>query len=516
MRRSSCSVDNGETLIRLDTSLLESRFDSLTQQWDADLRGIRTQIDVCTGDVRSIAADVNAIQHFLASYHHRQMLTALAANPGGTSGDVANAATEGVLDHFVANATDGSPTENVLGMVAVARRLLTENEALRALLDSATTAISMRTTGDGGLRQEMDQMQHQITQQSRVLQNISSSLGMLGLPIDIGTSEANDDCTSVRMNTFTTPTLDGDSTESLLSHSPLLLSFRRILLRDLTERLTSVVDQQSKDFHDAMAHLEGRLRGSQKGATAVVAAQPPGVIEELQATVLSLSKKIKSVQEQALNRDEFSSLMKTKADSLLLPTKADNAALTDLETRLGARFVELEERCAFADAERTEFRKLLRSLIAAQGHFRTSEIPPSSNEVSGANAQMQPTAFERVTLLGDILPGVGNGHAAPAPMPPSKRDGALADPRGATTPRQLYRVCGTSHSIGLHGVFPSSAAQSKNFNESTASQPRADRSVVAIGVTPTQGPYAAFVSEQLTRRHVASLPPLPYEKAPNL
>ncbi|CAC9534982.1 conserved hypothetical protein [Leishmania infantum JPCM5] len=529
--RSSSGISDGEVLIRLDTSALESRLNAFTDQWETALKGIRAQVGESAVDLQSVAADVNAIQSFLLSYHDRNMRTALMAHPTEASDGAAESATQGVLDRFVATATESGSTENLLGMVAVARRLLGENAALRASLDSATAALSTHTTSNADLTHEVEQLRQQTTQQSALLQSITLWLRTLGLAIDDGASGASGDGTSLLMSASAESAGDAHSMESVLSRSPLLLSFRQTLLRDLTERLTSVVDQQSKDFHDTVARLEDRLQRGGKGTAYLAGVQSAGAAEDLQETVRSLSNRLKDMDKRVVKRDEFASLMRTKADSLLLPAKADNAALTDLEARLVTRCAELEERCAFADAERSEFRALLRSIIVSQAHPTVAAAPPSLQEASRTNGQVQSKAQARGTLLGEILPAVRDGSsvAAPAPAPPSRDEGVLPRSRGASASQQLYRVLGTSHGSRVHGVTLGSATQTEyakplgsvaatqheSLPVKAAPSPRADESVVAIGMTPTQGAYAAFVSEQMTRRHIASLPALPYEKAPS-
>ncbi|CAG9581031.1 conserved hypothetical protein [Leishmania major strain Friedlin] len=524
--RGSSGISDGEVLIRLDTSVLESRLNAFTDQWETALKSIRAQAEACAVDVRSVAADVNAIQSFLLSYHNLNMRTALAAHPTEASDDAAASATQGLLDRFVAAATESGSTENTLGMVAVARRLLDENAALRVSLDSATAVLSTHTASNADLVHEVEQLRQQTTQQSALLQNITLWLRMLGLAIDDGAAEASGDGTSLLMSASAESAGDAHSMESVLSRSPLLLSFRQTLLRDLTERLSSVVDQQSKDFHDTVARLEDRLRRGGKGAAYLAGAQSTGVAEDMQETVRSLSKRLSDMDKRVVKRDEFAALMRTKADSLLLPAKADNAALTDLEARLVTRCTELEERCAFADAERSEFRALLRSVIVSQAHPTVAAAPPSLQEASRTNEQVQSEARARGTLLGEILPAVRNGSSVAAPAPPFKHKAFLPHSRGASASQQLYRVLGTSHGSGVHGVTLGSTTQTEyakplgsvaatqhaSLPVKAAPSPKADESVVAIGMTPTQGAYAAFVSEQLTRRQIASLPALPYEK----
>ncbi|GET92074.1 hypothetical protein, conserved [Leishmania tarentolae] len=525
----SSGIGDGEVLIRLDTSVLESRLNAFTDEWETSLKSIRTQVGASAADVRSVAADVNAIQNFLLSYHKQTMEAALVAHPTEASCSATQSDTQGLLDRFVATANENSSTENLLGTVAVARCLLDENRSLRTSLDSATAALSTKTTCNADLIGEVEQLRQQTTQHSALLQRITLWLRTLGFAFDDGAGVAAGNGISLPVNVTVESTTDGHSMESILSRSPLLLSFRQILLRDLTERLKSVVDQQSKEFHDAVSHLEDHLQRGGKGASGSGAAQLIDVAEELQDTVRSLTKGLKDMEKRAVKRDEFTSLMRTKADSLLLPAKADNAALTDLETRLLARCAELEERCAFADAERAEFRALLRSLIVSQAHPKAAGAVQNVQEASQTSSQVPSKTRAQGTLLGEILPAVKSDCVMAAPESLCRRESAPSHPHSASAPQQLYRVLGTSHGSGIHGINFDSATQKgytksvgsvspvqyENVQMKAASSPSADEGIVAIGIAPTQGNYGAHVSGPLTRRKIASLPTLPYEKGSN-
>ncbi|KAG5469601.1 hypothetical protein LSCM1_02832 [Leishmania martiniquensis] len=521
------SADDGKVLIRLDTSGLESRLNALTERWEMAQKSLQDKVGVCAADVRSVAADVDAIQRFLLSYHSWGMTGALAVHFAEKGDDAAEIPAQGLLDGVAVD--EGGSTEKLLGMAAVARRLLAENEALRTSLGSATAALSTHTASNDAMKLQLKQLQQQSIQQSEQLRCIFWSLRMLGLAVGDGSVEMDEDCAPLLPSPSTESTAEANSTEVVLSRSPLLLSFRQILLRDLTERLTSVVDQQSKDFHDAVAHLEDRLQKGGRGPSNSIGRHSAGSNTELQETVRSLNKRLKDIEEQVVKRDEFMSLMRAKADTLLLPAKADNAALTDLETRLVARCAELKERCAFADAERAEFRALLRSLIVAQPHPTPAATLPSRKEISPTNRQAPSAARAQGVLLGELLPTVRNGLSVTASTPSSRHDAAVSYPRLSSNTQQLYRVVGSSHGSSVHGVplglakkehaKPPASLEEPQRGSPQANAPpslNADVNVVAIGMTATQGAYAAFVSEQLTRRQVASLPTLPYERVPSL
>lgn len=535
-----------EALIRLDTSVLEGRLSAIGEQWQADLKGVRAQVTACSTNVQSMAADVDAIQRFLLSYHNREMRSALSGGRGEAHGE-ADSLAAGPVGRLVDAGTGGSDTESLLGMVAVARRLLAENEALRGSLDSATAAVSTHSSGNTGLQHEVEQLRQQTAQQSALLRSITAWLGMPDATLATGAVStapaASVGPSAAAVHVPMGLSMDGQSTEAVVARSPLLLSFRQILLRDLTERVSAVVEQQSKDFHDAVAHLEDRLQSGGSAAAMLTGASSGISTIELQEAVEALRKRLKEFDDRVVKRDEFTSLMRTKADSLMLPAKADNAALTELEERLIARCTELEERCAYAEAERAEFRALLRSLMAAQsrpsisGAATTAQRGDSAQSAQSAR-RAQSTAVMSGTLLGDVLPGAMSSFNSTVPLPaPLKHESpqsmsstALRSSAAALPPQQLYRVVGGAANGGLYGVSGTGVGPKEpaRGHGAVAAAPRldtplvsappagsADGGVVAIGMTPPQAPYAAFVSQQLTRRQVASLPALPYERVPS-
>ena len=558
------SINGAELLVRLDTSPLESRLSSLTDQWEGQVRGLRNAVETCTADVRAVSADVAAVQRFLLSYHRREMTQAVSAEEDDDSTDDRPA---DPLKQCAMPSVDATSTENLLKMVTIARRLLADNAALRSSLDSATATLATYNVTHDSLLQEVVQLRELTAQQSERLQNMSDWLGMSGLPMNAGAAEsgevsgapacATSDASSPSAEAFT------QSTEAVLARSPLLLSFRRFLLRDLTERLTSVVDQQSKDFHDTVAHLESRIQSGQCVVMGGAPQQGGGDSSgDLLETVRTLTKRVKDVEQRAVKREEFTSLMRSKADSLLLPVKADSAAVTEMERRLTTRCADLEERCAYADAERAEFRAILRSLIAAQSAAAAAAPRPSGcttpdSATTSAATTPAATAPQQGTVLRDVLPALPAASAATAASStttaPLSRVQSRHSPRGAPSttsatssppppsplpPQQLYRVVGSLLGVGVHGVPSSSAAtavvnsggaplREATMTATTSSGTRRDlvrpqstpakgseESVVVIGMTASQGDYANYVTEQLTRKQIASLPALPYERMP--
>ncbi|KPI86576.1 hypothetical protein ABL78_4351 [Leptomonas seymouri] len=547
------STDFSGRLIRFDTSALESHLNGLTDQWEGQVRGLCSKMENCSSVVRGVSADVSAIQRFLLYYHKREMSAALSATAETLKGsDFAEGSIEAPTDPLEECATlspDDTSTKNLLKMVTIARRLLADNEALRDCLANATGALSAYNASHESLRQEVAQLRELTTAQSERLQNVSEWLGMSGLPL---TSDADDDGeggTSKKSGGAELLSAEAlsKSTEAVLSRSPLLLAFRRFLLRDLTARLTSVVDQQSKDFHHSVAHLEERI---QSGQCVVMGgdSQQDGDSSDLLETVRTLSKRVNALDQRAVKRDEFTSLMRSKADSLLLPVKADSAAVSEMERRLATRCADLEERCAYADAERTEFRAILRSLIAARSTSGGASHPSrcgSQTPVmpsSAAGASLPLSAPDRGAVLRDLLPSVsGASVAAPGsslgrqksqPLNASHEVPSLTSstsPHSASK-QQLFRVVGRSQGIGVLGMSTPrihSAAASEEAAAPAATMSSAGsvsahaqsappkgngEKTVAIGMTPSQGEYASYVSQQLNRKQVQALPALPYER----
>lgn len=542
------AAGGSDLLVRLDTSVLESRLHGLTDQWEGQVRGMRHKVDDCTAAVRAVSADVASIQQFLLSYHNREMASLLTpAARGGVEGESSGGGAASSADASLKAAIpslDSSPTENMLKMVTIARRLLADNEALRTSLDTATAVLASYNVNHESLMQEVVRLRRQTTSQTERLQSMSDWLGMSGLPLHDADGGENSE-----RSTSTAGGEQGDalpqSTEAVLSRSPLLLSFRRFLLRDLTERLTSVVDQQSKDFHDSVAHLEGRIQTGQCVVTGVEAAPSGDATVDLQEAVEALSRRVKELDQRAVKREEFTSLMRSKADSLLLPVKADSADVSNLERRLATRCADLEERCAYADAERAEFRAILRSLIAAQTAPAAGTRPSgrTSPDLSTSGAAPRVGGPEKAAVLRDLLPALSHSPPAAVVVASSKtssfytpRGGPAATSNSPPPPQQLYRVVGTAaQGLGVHGIPAGATTAAAGGGGVSSSGPAAaavaaggtrrdplrthsspnrptDEGAVAIGMTSSQSDYANYVSQQLSRKQVAALPTLPYER----
>jgi hypothetical protein len=570
------SVGTSGLLVRVDTSALENRLNDVTDVCEGQVRDLRHRVEDCTADVRAVAADVAAIQRFLLSYHNREMSTVLSSGEVSSSGG--SAPTADSVDQCATSSLPSTSTENILKMVTLARRLLADNDALRASLDKSTAALESYSATQAGLQQEVVRLRDLTTRQTTQLQTLSDWLGTSGLPLNDNNAAVGIGVMSEELEhpdgTHSPPSgATSQSTEAVLSRSPLLLSFRRFLLRDLTERLTSVVDQQSKEFHDSVAHLEGRIQSGQCVVTGGDPQQSGESNGDLLETVRTLSKRVNEVEQCTVKREEFTSLMRSKADSLLLPVKADSAAVSEMERRLATRCANLEERCAYADAERAEFRAILRSLIAVQTSAaaagashrsdRTSP-PPAPSTSNGSAAAGGP---QRGAVLRDVLPALpGSGAngawmtgaatssaAAQKPQSFHVSRGAASTSSTSTSPsppppppppaqqqqqQQLYRVVGTSHGIGIHGLRAAATASGSSGDgaSSREAEPAAavtagarrnparpqstlvkgnDESALVIGMTASQGDYANYVSQQLNRKQINSLPTLPYERMTN-
>lgn len=543
------STGSSDILVRLDTSALESRLHGLTDQWEGQVRGMRHKVDDCSAAVRAVSSDVASIQQFLLSYHNREMAAVLMppTQAGGGTATTTTTTTADPSGKSTAQSPDASSTENLLKMVTIARRLLADNEGLRTSLDTATAALASYNVTHDSLMQEVSRLRRLTASQTERLQSMSDWLGMSGLPIhETDGADSSNGSTSTAAGEHGEGAAPADSlaesTEAVLSRSPLLLSFRRFLLRDLTERLTSVVDQQSKDFHDSVAHLEGRIQTGQCIVTGVEAPPSGDATLDLQEAVAVLSKRVKELDQRAVKREEFTALMRSKADSLLLPVKADSADVSNLERRLATRCADLEERCAYADAERAEFRAILRSLIAAQTSPAGGTRPSgrTSPDLSTSGASPRGAASEKGAVLRDVLPALSHSppFAAGAAVANSKtssfhtpRGGPLSLASSTPPPQQLYRVVGTAaaQGVGVHGIPAAGATNGSSVQTVAAGSgtrrdpPRpqstpmrsTDEGRVVIGMTSSQGDYANYVSQQLNRKQIAALPTLPYERLPS-
>ncbi|EPY43468.1 hypothetical protein AGDE_00453 [Angomonas deanei] len=186
--------------------------------------------------------------------------------------------------------------------------------------------------------------------------------------------------------------------------------------------------------------------------------------------------------------------MKTKVDNLVLPAKADNAVVSDIDRRINEKLADMEERLLLYEMERKDFRTILKNLVNSNGVGGVGEV----NSASPAPPRSVNNRPE------------GQDSAALQLTPRDPRD----DAQGSSHSKQVYKVVGTSR-----GTFATTSTVSPEEKKVTkhskkASSPSPKEEVVgkeAVGLTANQAAYAVFVTNE-NKEKIESLPPLNYEK----
>ncbi|EAN81876.1 hypothetical protein, conserved, partial [Trypanosoma cruzi] len=189
-----------------------------------------------------------------------------------------------------------------------------------------------------------------------------------------------------------------------------------------------------------------------------------------------------------------------KADRATVAQKADEVYVHDLEKRLLERMEDLEERMTIYEAERTEFRRILRSLVDVHRRGEDVHNSDSHRDRDAANNDRDDGATRRARALPNF---VVLDEAIEPQRARECESLAAEEPRAPRRARQRTDLT-TSRA--------SARVQEKNQSPCGVVERKVEMGGKAVGLTANQEAYANYVTNELNRRVVESLPPLPYER----
>ncbi|CAD2221380.1 hypothetical protein AGDE_11639 [Angomonas deanei] len=300
-------------------------------------------------------------------------------------------------------------------------------------------------------------------------------------------------------NIVEVPSAEGDPSHNeevfstIITTSPILLALRRSLLKDFSDRSVHTSSKQLQEIGNSVAQLKNEI------SHFATVEKVKSVVNELHSREEnnpsgSVDKRLKAIESNYVKREEFTNSMKTKVDNLVLPAKADNAVVSDIDRRINEKLADMEERLLLYEMERKDFRTILKNLVNSNGVGGVGEV----NSASPAPPRSVNNRPE------------GQDSAALQLTPRDPRD----DAQGSSHSKQVYKVVGTSR-----GTFATTSTVSPEEKKVTkhskkASSPSPKEEVVgkeAVGLTANQAAYAVFVTNE-NKEKIESLPPLNYEK----
>lgn len=485
-------------LVTLNLTGLEAVLASLQQGYHNKVDDVVLQVDHSSRELQRISTSVNAMKSFLLDSMHQQMEAALATGDEEGLRATTSAKSARRMEAVLQEEQDYEESDKVGSILEIGQRLLAENAALRLALRSSNEAVAAAKEVEEQLQSEVVQLREVTEQQQLNLHRLSNWLGTERTPSPH--LESNDSGSSGLQHSVrevSSPRLPTSSQEeeAFIAASPLLIAMRRILLRDLTERMAQVIDVQSRDFGNAVAGVKEEIK-TQLGGQGGALWGDNGESMRLDETVRELTKTVKEITGTVVKRDEFTALMRSKADSLLLPVKADSAAVIELEKRVTDKYNDLAERVSYSEAERAELRAILKALIATRNDtvgapLTSLGMDSSRNPLDSSAGLGKPGSH---TTLRDL-------------MRPESKPSRTVSQKGSKSPGQLYRILGdgqvgsTDFASGNAVLHLSGQAVSNEEGRETSVRSRSPRERNGGSTRPA-----------LNRKKVDSLPAIPYEK----
>ncbi|EKF26647.1 hypothetical protein MOQ_009652 [Trypanosoma cruzi marinkellei] len=290
---------------------------------------------------------------------------------------------------------------------------------------------------------------------------------------------------------------DNRELQEVMRGAPLLVEFRRLILRDVMDRLGELKDEQSMTMDNIMVSLKEEMR---KEVCRNLNGAADGRVGPDGGSKGEAVRRLKGFDQNYVQRGEVVATLQEKADRATVAQKADEACVHDLEKRLLERIEDLEERMTIYEAERTEFRRILRSLVDV--HRRGEDVHYSDRHRDRGAANKG--CDDGATRTARALPNFVVLDEAIEPQRARECESLAAEePRAPRRARQRTDLT-TSRA--------SAREQERNQSPYGVAEKRLEVGGKAVGLTANQEAYANYVTNELNRRVVESLPPLPYER----
>ncbi|RNE95885.1 uncharacterized protein Tco025E_09880, partial [Trypanosoma conorhini] len=176
---------------------------------------------------------------------------------------------------------------------------------------------------------------------------------------------------------------DSSELQEILRGAPLLVEFRRVLIRDMMDRLGEARDEQSMTLGNSIVSLREEMRKEMGRRGSTVAAGGVGADGGGGGGGGGgeVERRLKIFDKNYMQRGEVVATLQDKADRAAVAQKADKVFVGELEKRLLGRIADLEERLTIYEAERAEFRSILRSVV--DFHRRGEEARHRGNSHRG-------------------------------------------------------------------------------------------------------------------------------------
>ncbi|ORC87284.1 uncharacterized protein TM35_000232550 [Trypanosoma theileri] len=305
--------------------------------------------------------------------------------------------------------------------------------------------------------------------------------------------------------------------------APLFVEFRRLLLRDLADRLAEAKDQQSMALGNTMVALREELHrdvcrngnnnnNNNNNTVSITNSNTNNSV----AVSGEAERRLKGIDRNYVQRSELVATLRDKADNLAVSQKADETYVQNLEKRFLERITNLEERLSIYEAERREFRRILRAVVDTQQRREGNSGSCSAVAAAGLRSPvvspnllvLEEAVDPRRVRAGELLTSDEPQRALVTPSGRSKK----CTTRSPSSPSTNHREKRKQRDL-------QEQQQQQQQQQEKQQEPVWDVGAeglrspqVAVGLTVNQEAYANYVTSELNRRAVEALPPLPYER----
>ncbi|CBH09642.1 hypothetical protein, conserved [Trypanosoma brucei gambiense DAL972] len=295
-----------------------------------------------------------------------------------------------------------------------------------------------------------------------------------------------------------------------IRNAPIFLEFRRLLLRDVSERLAGALDQHSMDIANSniasVCDCEGFRKGKRKNAGAVGSVDDGSISNPPDSASLA-EQRLRVRNNGYIHISEVEALLNARVEATPVLNKGNDTNAKLIERRLLERIENLEERMAMYEAERKEFRKILSAVVDA--HRSRHGIGMSLREA---------VLSSRSTRKGEHQDGHSNFTLYEISDP--RRFAAKGTPPGSKIQASSSgRIIGSSPSPRgdkkaivepLNPLVVSGEASYRTVDTSTVARETSTQE--DINMTANQAAYPSYVMGKKGCRDVENLPPLPYDR----
>lgn len=274
-------------------------------------------------------------------------------------------------------------SQNTQKLLALFKRLRKDHEELRAEVNADREKDKRAIEDHSSTKKRLASTILELQESQENLRQISQWLGLLNF--QTGETEhlpyATPQLPIVEVNSenrlaglYALDSLS-EKVEPMLAISPLLMTFRLILLKDFQERTAHLSELHHKEVGTSTTAIRNEMQKlfaeTKERENAEIAAR-----ENLNEVLAAHDRRLTELELTAICRPEFVSALRGKADafSVSQQTKAGVSEISMVERRLHRRLQELEERVAYYEAERKELREIILALLQLDKEGMLDEI----------------------------------------------------------------------------------------------------------------------------------------------